>query len=160
MKGCMQCSLTGECFYGWLKLPGWMQADIMVCSLSSQCSTQIWPLCLSTGIVELRCCCWISLGFHSTFSKIHKLSMALILLDQVIKGWIHLHSFLTWPWAYALCSTQGHLRQGPNCDLNKGTYIIVNTCRIIKQMCIRKTLNVKFSKWRTIRASATSNLHI
>ena len=45
-----------------------------------------------------------------------------------------------------------HLRQGPNCDLNKGTYIIVNTCRIIKQMWIRKTLNVRFSKWRTIRA--------
>ena len=37
-----------------------------------------------------------------------------------------------------------HLRQGPICDLDKGTYIIVNTCRIIKQMCLRKTLNVKF----------------
>ena len=53
-----------------------------------------------------------------------------------------------------------HLRQGPNCDLDKGTYIIVNTFRIIKQMCLQKTLNVKFSKWRTIRASTTSNLHI
>ena len=42
----------------------------------------------------------------------------------------------------------------------KGTYIIVNTCRIIKQMCLQKTLNVKFSKWRTIRALTTSNLHI
>ena len=27
-----------------------------------------------------------------------------------------------------------HLRQGPICDLDKGTYIIVNTCRIIEQM--------------------------
>ena len=45
-----------------------------------------------------------------------------------------------------------HLRQGPIC-----TYIIVNTCRIIKQMCLQKTLNVKFSKWR---ASTTSNLYI
>ena len=41
---------------------------------------------------------------------------------------------------------QRHLRQGPNCDLNKGTYIIVNTCRIIKQMCLWKTLNIKLSK--------------
>ena len=53
-----------------------------------------------------------------------------------------------------------HLRQGPICDLDKGTYIIINTCRIIKQMCLRKTLNVIFLKWRTIRASTTSNLHI
>ena len=29
-----------------------------------------------------------------------------------------------------------HLKQGPMCDLGKGTPIIDNTCRIIKLMCI------------------------
>ena len=31
-----------------------------------------------------------------------------------------------------------HLRQGPICDLDEGTYIIVNTCRIIEQLCLQK----------------------
>ena len=62
--------------------------------------------------------------------------------------------------SYCIVCRLYHLRQGPIFDLDKDTYIIVNTCRIIKQMCLQKTLNVKFLKWRTIRASTTSNLHI
>jgi hypothetical protein len=43
------------------------------------------------------------------------------------------------------CPFYLHLRQGPICDLGKGTSIIVNTCRIIKPMCIPKTLIIKIS---------------
>ena len=39
-----------------------------------------------------------------------------------------------------------YLRQGPMCDLGKGTSIIVDSCRIIKVMCFLKTLVIKISK--------------
>ena len=46
-----------------------------------------------------------------------------------------------------------HLRQGPICNLSKGTSIIVDTCRIIKSKCIPKTLIIIFLNWWTIRMS-------
>ena len=43
------------------------------------------------------------------------------------------------------CLISPHLRQGPICNLSKGTSLIVDTRRIIKSKCIPKTLIIIFS---------------
>ena len=116
---------------------------------SEPCSRSCWYCHLYCWMATLASC-----SAPLAWSSKHPLHCPKVVLLQT-----RATSWWTSDDADTTCS-HTHLRQGPICDLDKGTYIIVNTCRIIKQMCLQKTLNVEFSKWRTIRASSTSNLHI